>query len=128
MKKKKTGNHFQDNNYVIIREAISSDLASFVYSYFQNKRSVAKTLFATKFISPFEETWGHWNDSQIPDTYSNYADIAMETLLIRVMPIMQHVTEIELVPTYSYARIYKYGDVLRRHKDRASCEISCTIN
>ena len=52
----------------------------------------------------------------------------METLLLRVMPIMQTVTELELVPCYSYARIYKYGDTLHRHKDRPSCEISCTVN
>ena len=29
---------------------------------------------------------------------------------------------------YSYARIYKNGDVLARHKDRYSCEISTTLN
>ena len=41
---------------------------------------------------------------------------------------MSYITELELVPCYSYARIYKYGDVLHRHKDRPECEISTTIN
>ena len=41
---------------------------------------------------------------------------------------MQKTTSLELVPCYSYTRIYKYGDELKRHKDRPSCEISCTMN
>ena len=32
------------------------------------------------------------------------------------------------MPTYSYARVYKKGDELRRHKDRPSCEISTTVH
>ena len=52
----------------------------------------------------------------------------METLLMKVLPIMKKETGLELIPTYSYARVYKKGDILRRHKDRPSCEISTTLN
>jgi len=52
----------------------------------------------------------------------------METLLLAVQPKMEKETGLKLNPTYSYARIYKKGDVLRRHKDRFSCEISTTLN
>ena len=52
----------------------------------------------------------------------------METLLQQVKPVMEKHTGIKLSPTYSYARIYKQGDVLARHKDRYSCEISTTLN
>jgi hypothetical protein len=127
-KKKILYNFFKDNNYAVIQEAISSEVASFVYAYFQNKRAVAQYLQENKFLTPFDETWGTWNDAQIPNTYSHYADLAMETLMVRVMPIMKKVTELNLVPCYTYARIYKYGDELKRHKDRPSCEISCTMN
>ena len=41
---------------------------------------------------------------------------------------MQKHTGLKLSETYSYARIYKKGDVLNRHKDRFSCEISTTMN
>tara|TARA_R100000995_G_scaffold18093_1_gene7363 strand:- start:1308 stop:1718 length:411 start_codon:yes stop_codon:yes gene_type:complete len=41
---------------------------------------------------------------------------------------MEKHTGLKLNETYSYARIYKKGDVLRRHKDRYSCEISTTLN
>jgi hypothetical protein len=64
----------------------------------------------------------------VPDTYSHYADIAMETLLVKVHPVMQKLTGLKLTPNYSYARIYKKGDILKRHKDRFSCEISTTLN
>ena len=119
---------FQDDKYKIVKKAITKELASFCYAYFLNKRKVADYLFKAKFISRFDETWGTWADKQIPNTYSHYADLVMETLLERVLPKMIQTTKLNLIPTYSYARIYKYGDILHRHKDRPSCEISCTLN
>lgn len=119
---------FKKNKYIIIKKAISKDLALFIYNYFLIKRQVAQTLFNTKFISPFETMFGVWNDPQVLNTYSHYADIAMETLLLKVQPIMEKKTNLKLTPNYSYARIYKKGDILKRHKDRFSCEISTTLN
>ena len=40
---------------------------------------------------------------------------------------MEKESGIKLTETYSYARIYKKGDELKRHKDRYSCEISTTM-
>jgi hypothetical protein len=119
---------FKKNKYLIIKEAISKDLAKFCYDYFIMKRTVAKTMFDTRYISQFTEYFGVWNDQQVPGTYSHYSDIVMETLLLAVQPIMEKHTELKLIPTYSYARIYKKGDILHRHKDRFSCEISTTMH
>lgn len=119
---------FKENKYIVIKEAISKELASFCYDYFLLKRKVAKTLFDKKYISPYTNYFGVWNDEQVPNTYSHYADIAMETLLQNLLPVMEKNTELKLIPTYSYARIYKKGDILHRHKDRFSCEISTTLN
>jgi len=119
---------FKINRYAIVKKAIPKEVANFCYAYFYNKRKIAEHLKKTKFISAFDDTWGKWNDDQVPNTYSHYADVAMETLLERVLPKMLEVTELNLIPTYSYARLYKFGDILNRHKDRASCEISCTLN
>ena len=85
-------------------------------------------MMENKFLSPYDTTWGTFNDEQIPNTYSHYADMAMETLLARTLPIISKETGLDLIPCYSYARIYKYGDILHRHKDRPSCEISGTMN
>ena len=119
---------FEKNKYTVLKNVISKEVADITYSYFLNKRKVARTMFDEKYISPLTEYWGVWNDQQIPETYSHYADVLMETLLEKVKPKMEKHTGLKLIPTYSYARIYKNGDVLHRHKDRYSCEISTTLN
>ncbi len=119
---------FEKNHFLVIKEAVDPKVAEFVYNYFLMKRQVARTFFDTRYISPFTNEWGVWNDDQVPETYSHYADIAMETLLLNVQPKMEKLTGLKLNPTYSYARIYKKGDILKRHKDRFSCEISTTMN
>ena len=118
---------FKKNKYQVIKGAVSKELADFCYQYFLNKRTVAEHLFKEKYISQFTEYFGVWNDQQVPETYSHYADIVMETLLQKVKPIMEKESGVKLIETYSYARIYKKGDKLKRHKDRYSCEISTTM-
>ena len=120
--------NFKKNGYTIIKKAISSEIADFVYKYFLLKRRVTQTLFETRYISPMTDYFGVWTDQQVMGTYSHYSDIAMETLLHEVKPVMEKHSGLKLIETYSYARIYKKGDVLDRHKDRFSCEISTTLN
>ena len=116
------------NNYKVIQQAITKELANFIYSYFLMKRKVARKMYDERYISQSNYDYGVWNDEQIPETYSHYADIAMETLLQNLQPKMEEETGLKLTPTYSYARIYKKGDILKRHKDRYSCEVSTTLN
>ena len=118
---------FKKDKYQVIKGAISKELADFCYQYFLNKKDVARYLFDEKYISQFTEDFRVGNDNQIPETYSHYADIVMETLLQKVKPIMEKESGVKLIETYSYARIYKNGDELKRHKDRYSCEISTTM-
>jgi len=119
---------FEKNKYFVVKNAISKELTDFVYSYFIMKRQVARKLFDLKYIAPFTTYWGVWNDHQVPETYSHYGDVAMETLLQKLKPLMEEKTNLKLNCNYSYARIYKKGDVLEKHKDRFSCEISTTLN
>ena len=119
---------FERNGYLVLKSVISKEMADFIYAYFLNKRLVANTLLSTQFLKQDEQFFGNWTDEQIPGTYSHYSDIVMETLLQKLKPIMEEATKIKLIETYSYARIYKKGDILHRHKDRASCEISTTLN
>ena len=121
-------NTFKKKHFLVIKNAIDPKIAEFVYNYFLMKRQVAQTFYNEKYISPFNSDWGTWKDEQVPNTYSHYADLAMETLLLLVQPKMEKLTGLKLNPTYSYARIYKKGDILKRHKDRFSCEISTTMN
>ena len=121
---------FKKNKYAIVRQAISKDLASFIANYFSMKKQVFDTCLEKKFISPYEVLLGEYEgpNEQIPNTYSHYSDIAMETLMLKLQPLMEKTTGLKLYPSYTYARVYKKGDVLKRHKDRFSCEVSTTVN
>tara|TARA_R110001599_G_scaffold87617_1_gene233498 strand:+ start:169 stop:789 length:621 start_codon:yes stop_codon:yes gene_type:complete len=121
---------FKKNKYAVIKQAISKDLATFLANYFLMQKQVYDTCRQEKYISPFETILGCYEDKndQIPETYSQYSNIAMETLMLKCQPIMEKTTGLKLYPSYTYARIYKKGDELKRHKDRFSCEISTTMN
>jgi len=121
---------FKKNNYVVIRKAITKDLAAFLANYFFIKKQVYNTCSSARYISPFERFLGYYESEkdQIPGAYASYGDIAMETLMLKCQSIMEKTTELKLYPAYTYARIYEKGHELKRHKDRFSCEISTTMN
>jgi hypothetical protein len=118
---------FNQNKYQVIKNAVSYELANFVFNYFLLKRDAVNFMYQNNII-PEHSLFGTWKDQQVPNVYSHYADFAMETLLMKVMPIMKKETNLDLIPTYSYARVYEKGSILKRHKDRPSCEISTTLN
>ena len=113
--------------YHVIKNALSFELANFIFNYFLLKRDAVEFMYKNNIIHD-NGMFGTWSDQQVPNTYSHYADMVMETLLMKMLPVMKKETGLDLIPTYSYARAYKKGDILRRHKDRPSCEISTTLN
>jgi len=115
------------NKYTVIRNAVSYDLANFCYNYFLLKRDAIRFMYDNNLIAE-NGLHGTWKDQQVPGSYSIYADHVMETLLMKVLPVMKEKTGLNLIPTYSYARVYEHGAELKRHKDRPSCEISTTLN
>jgi len=119
---------FKEHKYLIIRNAISIELANFAFNYFLMKRDAVKCMQDANYISKFTPGFGKWNDGQVPNTYACYSDMFMETLMMKVLPVMQEHTEMTLVPCYTFTRAYKKGDILHRHKDRPSCEISTTLH
>ena len=128
---------FKKNKYIVVRQAISKDLALFIYNYFLMQKQVYDTCRKRRYISPYEILLGQYDHinfqkaaaGHIPhDTYSQYANIAMETLMLKCQPLMEKTTGLKLYPTYTFARLYNNGDILERHKDRFSCEISTTMN
>jgi hypothetical protein len=87
-------------------------LCSFFWSY-------AHTKFASRLLT---------SDSQVPMTPGDYGDPAFDGLLEHLRCFVQDHSGLRLLPTYSYFRMYKRGDVLARHRDRPACEISVTLN
>jgi len=121
-------NFFKKNKYVIVNKILSEEMSDFLYKYLLLKRQVASTLFKSNYIDKNLEDFGHWKDPQVMNTFSIYGDVAMETLLIKLMPVMKEITNLNLNPNYAFARVYKKHDILHKHKDRESCEISTTLN
>ena len=115
------------NKYQVIKSAVNYELANFIFNYFLLKRDAVGFMYQNN-IHAQSAILGRWTDEQIPNTYSCYGDFVMDTLLVKMLPVMKKETRLDLVPTYSYARLYKKGDELKRHKDRPSCEISTTIH
>lgn len=118
---------FQQNKYQVIKNAISYELANFCFNYFLLKRDAIQYMYNHNLIAE-DGMHGTWKDKQVPGVYSIYADHVMETLLMKALPVMEQQTNLELIPTYSYARVYEKGSILKRHKDRPSCEISTTLH
>tara|TARA_R110000744_G_scaffold368631_1_gene478605 strand:- start:218 stop:850 length:633 start_codon:yes stop_codon:yes gene_type:complete len=121
---------FKKNKYVVIKEVIPKDMAIFIYNYFLMKKQVFDTCRQARYISPYETLLGGYDSSggQVPNTYFCYSDIVMETLMLKCQPLMEKTTGLKLQPAYTYARIYKKGDILKKHMDRFSCEVSTTMN
>ena len=127
MTPKDTAKFYKDNNYVVIKNFISPELARFVYNYCLIRATRAATMVNNRWPDYRPDVDGTFTDQQVPGTYSCYSDPVMETLLSFGHQGMQNITGLRLHMTYSYWRLYKQGDVLKRHKDRPSCEISTTL-
>ena len=119
---------FKKNKYQVLRNAISKDLAAFCYKYLQISAEADNWMLNNGVTHSGNKLVGNFNDPQVPNSYAKYADRVMETLLVDTIKVMQNKTGLRLVPTYSYCRLYRTGNILKRHKDRPSCEISTTLN
>lgn len=108
---KKSIDFFKKNGYCVVKSAVNKELIDFITQY---------TLFDE--MQDFNP-----DGQQVIGAHSKYADPAMETMLIYLHTLMEEHTGLELFPTYSFYRVYRPGDELTVHKDRPSCEISCTM-
>tara|TARA_R100001086_G_scaffold225256_2_gene143491 strand:- start:5092 stop:5700 length:609 start_codon:yes stop_codon:yes gene_type:complete len=120
---------FTEDNYLVVRNAIDSKFADFLYQYMLLQRNIAKFKFEQKYITYYTVDNGTFGDRQVPQTYGMYGDPVFDLLLEKdIRPILEKESKLNLYSTYTYYRIYKKGDVLKRHKDRPSCKISTTMN
>jgi hypothetical protein len=104
---------FRHQGYAILPALIDTSLAAFFWSYVYTK-------FGSLLLTG--------RDQMVPNSPSEYGDPAFEGLLEHVRPRVEARCGLKLLPTYSYFRLYKHGDTLRRHRDRPACEISVSLN
>ncbi len=73
--------------------------------------------------------FGKWDAGQTKSgVTSNYADPITDALLRAKIKRMNKETNLSCLPTYSFWRCYTWGDELKKHNDRPSCEISVTVH
>jgi len=105
---------FRQNGYAIFHGMISPDRAATLRAHLE-KRAATGTMTMQ-------------GDEHVPGTPFVYGDAYADALMQELVAELERRLEIPLYPTYSYARVYKHGDVLHAHKDRPACEISVSLN
>jgi len=111
VKKGPVGEQFEQKKYVYLSDVITREEAN----------SLTDHMFALHEQSKTEK------DEQCPLSDSIYGDPKLDALLERLCTPLSNMLGVPLLPTYTYARIYRPGEVLERHSDRPSCEISGTM-
>jgi hypothetical protein len=71
---------------------------------------------------------GARGDPQAPNSPSVYDFHPFVRLMVKKLPWISEYTQLDLLPTYTYARVYATGEILERHRDRPACELSVTLN
>lgn len=104
-------NKFHQDGYLIVKNFIPKDLCNFSKVYFKIR----------------QDTLDFVIDPQCPESKSFYSDIFCETLLLSSCKKLSELTNIDLLPTYSYTRIYAKNDELKIHRDRPECQYSATL-
>jgi hypothetical protein len=102
----------KDNNYIYIPNFISE---------------IRAKAMASNFKQHCIDNNKH-GDNQAPNSHSEYNFIDFLELLCERTSVISEITGETVLPTYSYARVYKNGSVLERHRDRDACEVSMTIH
>jgi|688.fasta_scaffold15969_5 PKHD-type hydroxylase len=103
--------HFDNNGFVILSNVLPKENCEQLVTYMFDLLKQGKLV----------------KDEQCPLSDSVYGDPTFDELLQRfAKPIGDHLGK-TLLPTYTYARIYRTGEVLKKHKDRPACEISATM-
>lgn len=103
---------FEEDGYLVVPNFISSVLRKFV---------------SHCILISVDAGYGNKEDPQAPFSTSFYSHIAAEALLGGCVKYVSSIIDEDVLPTYSYTRLYKPGDELVMHKDRESCEISVSL-
>lgn len=106
------------------------DLIKNNYIYIPNFITQEESSFLAKQIIDFSQTIGNDMvlDPQAPNSLAKYNFLPFVKFLVKKIPDVSKILQEDVLPTYCYTRIYKQGEILKRHRDRPACEISITLN
>ncbi|MAG49807.1 hypothetical protein CMO86_09230 [Candidatus Woesearchaeota archaeon] len=111
---------FKENGFEVVRNIISNQLLEHLRLEFNMIKDIS--YFRNNSNNPY-----YFGDSQSPKSFSVYGPRFFECLSIQLKDKMSEIVGFDLHPTYTYARIYYKGAILKPHTDRPSCEYSTTI-
>ena len=103
--------YFKQNRYVYLSNVLSKDDCEKLTEY----------MFSMYDAGKLER------DPQCPLSDSIYGSEIFDGILEKICGPLSAQLGVELLPAYTYARIYRPGEELVKHKDRESCEISGTM-
>lgn len=103
-------------DYIIIKNAISKELAHFIALEYEMMETVCKQLYPNANLADLCD-----------NTFARYSPLMMEALAVQLQPKIEEAVGMKLFPTYSYARIYYKGSKLQHHFDRASSEVTVSV-
>ena len=109
------------NGYIVLRNVLNEQVIELLKT--QTKLVEQAECFK---INKFRNEYP-FGDSQCPTSYAKYGLLCYEALLLTLKSIIETQVGKELLPTYSYARVYYKDSILKKHTDRPSCEYSATI-
>jgi len=104
---------FKQDGYFVIREFLNQDFVEFIQQYFFLR------------IQSGEKV--DYGSPQAAKAFEIYSDPLVETILNSSCDYFSEVTGINLLPTYTYSRLYQKDDELKSHIDREACEVSVTL-
>ena len=74
----------------------------------------------------YNQTNFDWKQSPVGDTMF-HGDALADSILLTKLKLMERETGLELLPTYSFWRMYSFGSDLKEHTDIPACQISVTV-
>ena len=107
-----------------MNQALEQNNFLFVPNFISQERAQA----LQKQFKELEENGKYTKDHQAPNSPAIYNFKPFLELLCEKTNEVANLIEEQVLPTYTYARIYKNGEVLARHRDRPACEISLTLH
>jgi hypothetical protein len=109
---------------------MNQELINNNYIYIKNFITEEESLTLANQIIDFSKTIGNDMsfDDRVLNSLSKYNFLPFVKLLVKKIPDVSKILEEDVLPTYTYSRIYTHKEILARHRDRPACEISLTLN
>ena len=107
---------FAAEKYVVVPSMVGEPRLSSLCKYARKRMAMNPTEVEKMNIDPSAEP-----------TPAAYGDMMIDMLLASLTPQVEQATGLKLFPTFSYYRVYRRGDRLKKHKDRLACEIAVTL-